>query len=101
MEKTIIIKPIITEATNSLNREEGADKQYVFMVHKDANKPEIKKEIEKMYGVNIKSIRTALYMGKQRSRYTKTGILKGRKNHFKKAFITLEENQSINFYENI
>ncbi len=97
--KTILIAPIFTEATTKLN-EKHTQKQYVFEVHVDATKPQIKDIIEKMYSVNVQSVRTSLLMGKRKVRYTKTGILEGRKNHRKKAYITLKEGQEINFFEN-
>ncbi len=98
--KTIVIAPIFTEATTKIN-ERNKQKQYVFSVHIDATKPQIKDIIEKMYGVNVVSVRTSRLMGKKKVRYTKTGILEGRKNHRKKAYITLREGQEINFFENV
>jgi large subunit ribosomal protein L23 len=98
--KTILIAPIFTEATTKLNQR-AKKKQYVFEVHVDATKPQIKEIIEKMYDVNVESIRSSLLMGKRKVRYTKTGILEGRKNHRKKAYVTLKEGQEINFFENV
>jgi len=97
--KQIIKAPIFTEATVKLN-EKNKQKQYVFEVHVDATKPQIKDLIEKMYDVNVVSVRTLLLMGKRKVRYTKTGIIEGRKNHRKKAYVTLKEGQEINFFEN-
>jgi large subunit ribosomal protein L23 len=42
-----------------------------------------------------------IYAGKSKTRYTKTGILDGRTNHFKKAMITVAEGDVIDFYANI
>ncbi len=94
----IIIKPIVTEKLTAqgekLNR-------YGFIVNADANKIEIKEAVEKMYGVSVESVNTANYHGKRKSRYTKAGLLRGRMNHFKKAYITLAGDDKIDFYANI
>lgn len=93
-----IIKPIITEKmtklTEKLNR-------FGFVVDKDANKIQIKNEIEKMYGVNVVAVNTVNYIGKQKMRSTKKGFSVGRVNRYKKAIITLSENETIDFYSNI
>lgn len=94
----IIIKPIVTEKMTiqgeKLNR-------YGFIVDRHANKIEIKAAVEQMYGVTVKDINTANYHGKRKSRYTKAGILAGRTNHFKKAYVTLAGEDKIDFYSNI
>ena len=41
------------------------------------------------------------YAGKNKSRYTKAGLLKGRTNAYKKAIVTLKEGETIDFYSNI
>jgi len=75
--------------------------QYGFMVEKDANKLQIKKAVEELYGVTVDSINTIRYSGKLKSRYTRSGFLSGRANNFKKAIITLKEGEKIDFYSNI
>ena len=94
----ILIKPLVTEKMTiqgeKLNR-------YGFIVDRDANKVEIKNAVEQMYGVTVKDVNTANYHGKRKSRYTKAGILTGRANHFKKAFVTLAGEDKIDFYSNI
>ena len=86
----IIIKPILTEKMTiqgeKLNR-------YGFIVDVRANKLQIRNAVEQMYNVN--------YMGKQKSRYTKAGLLEGRANNFKKAIVTLKDGDKIDFYSNI
>ena len=93
----IIIKPIVTEKmtqkTESLN-------DYGFVVNRKANKIEIKKAVENSYGVKVKSVRTMVYRGKEKSRFTKTGVIKGKTNSFKKAIVRLEKDNSIDFYNN-
>ena len=94
----IIIKPIVTEKLTAqgekLNR-------YGFVVDRKANKLQIKAEVEKLYGVNVADVNTVNYHGKRKSRYTKAGLLTGRMNHFKKAFVTLAGDDKIDFYANI
>lgn len=74
---------------------------YGFVVADGANKVEIKKAVEKEYGVTVTSVRTLRVDGKRRQRYTKTGIIKGRTVGYKKAIVSLAEGEMIDFYENI
>ena len=94
----IIIKPIVTEKLTvqgeKLNR-------YGFIVDRDANKLQIKEEVEATYSVTVTSVDTLNYHGKRKQRYTKAGILRGRMNHFKKAYVTLAGEDKIDFYANI
>ena len=94
----IIFKPIVTEKMTDqgekLNR-------YGFIVDRRANKLEIKTAVEQMYNVTVEDVNTVNYHGKKRSRYTKSGLLRGRSNHFKKAYVTLAGDDKIDFYANI
>lgn len=94
----ILIKPLVTEKMTiqgeKLNR-------YGFEVDRDANKIEIKAAVEEMYGVKVLDINTVNYHGKRKSRFTKAGLLSGRTNHFKKAYVTLAGEDKIDFYSNI
>ena len=78
----IIIKPLVTEKmtaiTEKLNR-------FGFIVRPEANKLEIKSEIEALYNVTVVDVNTVRYSGKNKSRYTKTGLISGRTNAYKKA----------------
>ena len=91
----IIIKPLVTEKmtaiTDKLNR-------FGFVVRPEANKLEIKKEIEALYNVTVVDVNTVKYAGKNKSRYTKAGIINGRTNAFKKAIVTLKEGDTIVFF---
>jgi large subunit ribosomal protein L23 len=94
----ILIKPIVTEKMTSL----GTDlNSYGFVVHKNANKIQIKQAVEKMYGVSVESVNTMRYGGKAKSRYTKSGIVTGKSNSYKKAIVTLTKGEMIDFYSNI
>ena len=94
----IIIKPIVTEKLTAqgekLNR-------YGFIVDRSANKVQIKAEVEQMYNVTVASVNTVNYNGKKKARFTKAGLLRGRANHFKKAYVTLAGEDKIDFYANI
>ncbi|HCT29981.1 MAG TPA: 50S ribosomal protein L23 [Bacteroidales bacterium] len=94
----ILIRPIVTEKMERLSDKLS---QYGFIVEKNANKLEIKKAIEELYGVTVNSINTIRYAGKLKSRYTRSGFLSGRANSFKKAIVTLKEGEKIDFYSNI
>ena len=94
---SILKKPLVTEKVSALN-EKG---KYGFVVDLDANKVEIKKAIEKQYGVNVTSVNTMNVMGKKKSRYSKTGVLEGRRPSYKKAIVTLAEGEIIDFYSNV
>ena len=94
----ILIKPVVTEQMERLTDKLN---QYGFIVDKRANKLQIKKAIEELYGVTVDSVNTMRYAGKVKSRYTRTGVLVGRTNSYKKAIVTLKEGDKIDFYSNI
>jgi len=94
----IIIKPIITEKLTALAERRST---YGFIVDADANKIQIKEAVEKMYNVTVEKVGTMNYHGKRKSRYTKAGTIKGRTNHFKKAYVILSGDDKIDFYSNI
>jgi large subunit ribosomal protein L23 len=94
---SILKKPLVTEKVSSLN-EKG---KYGFIVDATANKVEIKKAVEKQYGVNVEKVNTMNVMGKLKTRYTKAGVLAGRKPNYKKAIVTLAEGEVIDFYSNV
>ncbi|ATA81635.1 50S ribosomal protein L23 [Capnocytophaga leadbetteri] len=94
---SVLIKPVNTEKAN-----EGSELKncYTFEVAKDANKIQIKNEVEATYGVKVKEVRTLNYGPKRATRYTKTGVQVGKTNAVKKALVQLEEG-TIDFYSNI
>ncbi|GHA69796.1 50S ribosomal protein L23 [Pontibacter akesuensis] len=93
----VLKRPIITEKYAALN-EVG---KYAFEVEKDANKVEIKKAVEKMYGVNVAKVATIRALGKKKTKYTKSGAVTGRTSLIKKAIVTLREGEVIDFYSGI
>ena len=83
----VIRKPIITEKA-TMASEDGA---VVFEVAIDSNKPQIKKAVEELFGVKVKAINTVVTKGKTK-RFR--GML-GKRKDVKKAYVTLEEGNSI------
>ena len=114
-----IIKPMVTEKMTKITdkssvektyktykvkgeeRTKKAEAKYGFIVRPEANKLEIKNEVESLYNVTVIDVNTVRYAGKRSSRYTKAGLIKGQKNAFKKAIVTLKEGDVIDFYSNI
>lgn len=94
-KKYILIKPLITEKSESLSDDQN---KYSFIVDRRANKVEIKKAVEDMYNVSVEKVNTAIMPGKLVVRSTKAGMFKGRKGHLKKAIVTLGYNEEIDFF---
>lgn len=94
----VIIKPIITEKMTALSEKLN---RYAFRVARDANKIEIKKAVEELYSVSVKEVNTLIVGGKNKSRYTKAGVINGRTSTYKKAIVTLAQGDKIDFYSNI
>ena len=83
----VIRKPIITEKATMLSESNGV----VFEVAMDANKPQIKEAIEALFGVKVKAVNTSITKGKVK-RFR--GAL-GTRRDVKKAYVTLEEGNTI------
>lgn len=93
----VLKRPLVTEKMTALN-ESG---KYAFEVDRNANKVEIKKQIEKLYGVTVQKVATMRVLGKVKSKNTKAGVVSGRKPMVKKAIVTLKEGEMIDFYSGI
>ncbi len=88
----IIIKPIISEQS----MDQLADKKYTFCVKKSANKIEIKKAVEEIFGVKVESVNTMNMMGKVK----RMGRYEGRRANWKKAIVKLTaDSKTIEFFE--
>ncbi|TSA50084.1 MAG: 50S ribosomal protein L23 [Sphingobacteriales bacterium] len=98
MSTGVLVRPLVTEKNTNLGSKLN---KYVFMVTNDANKIRIKTAVEKMYGVKVEAISTAIMPGKNKQRMTKTGVLKGVKGYKKKAFVTLAKGETIDFYASV
>lgn len=111
-----IIKPLVTEKMTKITdktsveksykikgevRTKVAEPRYGFIVRPEANKLEIKNEVESLYNVTVIDVNTMRYSGKRSSRYTRAGLIKGKKSAYKKAIVTLKEGDTIDFYSNI
>ena len=94
-----IIKPLVTEKQTKITEKNPS--RYGFIVRPEANKLQIKKEVESLYHVTVVDVNTLRYAGKRLSRYTKAGLIKGQRNAFKKAIVTVKEGDTIDFYSNI
>jgi large subunit ribosomal protein L23 len=95
---SIIIKPVITEKMTAMGEKLN---RYGFIVQRKANKLQIKKAIEELYGVQIRDVNTMVIPGKAKTRYTKSGFISGQTSAYKKAIVTLKEGETIDFYSNI
>lgn len=93
----VLIRPLVTEKFSALN-EHG---KYGFVVAKSANKVEIKKEVEKTYGVTVEDVNTMIHPGKSKSRYTKSGVISGSTPMYKKAIVKVADGDIIDFYSEI
>ena len=94
----IKIQPIVTEQATKLTEKLN---RYTFRVSLDANKYQIKDLVEKLYGVKVVDVNTMIVRAKNKSRYTKSGLLRGKTSAYKKAVISVADVQTIDFYSNI
>ena len=94
----INIKPISTEKATELSEKLN---RYVFAVSPDANKFQIKDIVEKLYNVRVVKVNIANYAGKRKQRWTKSGLLKGSSAAFNKAYVTVAEGQTIDYYSKL
>lgn len=92
--RSIILRPLVTEKGSKL-REVG--NKYLFSVAPDANRIEIKRAVEEIFRVKVKSVRTIVMHGKVK----RMGIFAGKRPDWKKAVVTLAEGQSIDLFEQV
>ena len=93
-----MLKPIVTE---KMTKQGDKFNRYGFVVAKSANKLQIRKAVEELYGVTVDSVNTMRYGGKVKTRNTKSGMLVGKTAGVKRAVVTLAEGNKIDFYSNI
>lgn len=94
----VLVKPILTEKANA---QQEKLRRYAFRVNRKANKLEIKTAVEAFYGVSVLEVNTIVVPGKNKTRYTKAGFIKGVKPAYKKAYVTVAEGETIDLYANI
>jgi large subunit ribosomal protein L23 len=90
----IIVRPLVTEKSTEQLEREGA---YSFVVSRDANKLEIARAVEILFGVKVRDVRTMQYRGKER----RLGRFVGRRAAWKKAVVKLREGDSIEIFEGV
>jgi len=95
---SILKRPLVTEKVSKLTSKYGV---YGLIVDNRADKNEIRKEIERFYGVTVDTINTMRYAGKKRIRHTKLGLMKGKRPAYKKVLVTLKHGGFIDFYSSI
>jgi large subunit ribosomal protein L23 len=88
----VIRRPMVTEKSTR-QKEEG--RQYVFEVHRDANKIEIQSAVERLFKVKVLQVRTSNVLGKVK----RLGRRYGKRPDWKKAVVTLKEGDRIDFFE--
>ena len=97
---SVIISPILSEKSHSLSEQFN---KYVFKVHKNANKLEIKKSIESRFDVKIVKVSTMHFKGKKKNMTIRSdgNVLRttGNRSNWKKAIVTLHKDSKINFVE--
>jgi large subunit ribosomal protein L23 len=98
MMRTIIKKPIITEKATGTSEKFN---RFTFAVDRTANKIEIKKAVERMYGVSVTEVRTMNYGGGKSSvKYTNKGIVEQPSKLWKKAVVTVAVGETIDLFNN-
>ncbi len=92
MMKMILRKPLITEKTSKMQEKNN---QYTFLVDVNANKIEIKREIESRFRVSVTGVNTVNYEGRK----ARVGRFFGKKSDFKKAIVTLAKGDKLDVYD--
>ena len=95
---SIIIKPIITE---KITKDGEIFNRFGFVVDKNANKIQIKNAVEATFGVKVVAVNTMNYRADRNVKYTKSGLISGKTNAYKKAIVQVKEGETIDFYTNI
>lgn len=90
--KNVLIKPLFTEKGNIAKEKNN---KYIFQVHKDSNKIEIRKNIEDMFKVHVLDVNTSIMDGKKR----RMGKYEGKMSDWKKAVVTLKSGEIIKLVE--
>ena len=92
--RSIIIRPLVTEKGSQMRE---AENKYLFSVAPTANKIEIKRAVEEIFNVKVKSVKTATVHGKVK----RLGVYQGKRPDWKKAVVTLEAGQTIDLFEQV
>ncbi len=92
--RDIIRRPLVTEKSTQANEETN---KVTFVVRRDANKIEIKRAVEEVFGVSVLGVRTLNNRGKKK----RVGARQGRKPDWKKAVVSLREGDRIDLFEGV
>jgi large subunit ribosomal protein L23 len=95
----VLIRPLLTEKITSL--QDSGVNVYGFVVAKNANKIDIANAVEKKFNVKVTNVRTVIRKGQVRTQFRRSGRFTGRTATIKKAYVTLEKGQKIDFFETI
>ncbi len=89
--KDVLVRPLVTEKSTS----RLADRTYAFEVKTDAAKGDVKQAIEAFFNVKVDAVRTLVVRGKTK----RFGRFSGKRKNWKKAYVTLSDGHSLNFFE--
>jgi large subunit ribosomal protein L23 len=92
--QNVILRPLITEKATRLKE---ASNTICFEVARSANKIEIARAVQKLFGVKVESVRVANREGK----FKRMGRFAGRRKDWKKAYVRLAPDQKIEFFEGV
>lgn len=90
----IILRPLVTEKSLAQNSERN---QVSFLVDIEANKPEIRAAVERIFAVKVIEVNTVYLKGK----WKRTRMREGKRPDQKKAVVTLREGDKIEFFEGL
>ena len=93
MYQDILIRPVSSEKANSLREQD----KYVFVVHKDATKTQIKEAVRKLFNVKVVSCTTMNVMGKEKRLRGRPGFTAS----YKKAVVRLAKGETIKVFEGV
>ncbi len=94
----VLLKPVLTEKIQKFSDQEERPRKYGFVVSLEAGKGEIKKAVEKKFGVTVEAVRVINVKGKTKRMSTRRGMTTGRRSDMKKAIVTLKKDQKIDFF---
>ena len=95
---SILIKPVITEKATA---DSEMNNRFTFVVSNKANKIQIKNSIESAYGVSVTKVRTMNVRPDRKTKFTKSGMITGKTNAYKKAVVQVAEGETIDLYSNL
>jgi large subunit ribosomal protein L23 len=89
--REVIVRPVVSEKSYALL----AANKYTFRVHESANKTQVRQAVEEIFGVRVTGVRTVWVKAKPKKR----GWTTGKRRRWKKAVVTLHQEDSIELFE--